>query len=255
MKYRIVVLTPRMRERIRRVAGIALWTAAAGALALLVFAFSFYLAMRVEMRSTEVQVPDLEGLDLDAAHRLVSPLELVLQVNDQRHDPAVASGHVLQQMPPPGSSVRRGRKIKLVLSLGGKVLEVPDLIGHAARAVTIELRQEGFQPGEEARVYDGSAAAGTIIAQVPPPLTPAVPATRVHRLVSAGPRPAVWLMPDLQGLSRREAERRIAAAGFRRGTVRRVRTSGRPADTVVGQLPLAGYPVRSSDVVELTVAR
>jgi len=31
--------------------------------------------------------------------------------------------------------------------------------------------------------------------------------------------------------------------------------SGRPADTVVGQLPLAGYPVRSNEIVELTVAR
>lgn len=255
MRYRVVVLTPRMRERLRRVAGLALWAAAAGALALLVFASSFYLAMRVEMRSTEVQVPDLGGLDLDAAHRLVAPLELVLQVNDQRHDPAMASGHVLQQMPPPGSSVRRGRKIKLVLSLGSKVLEVPDLIGHAARAVTIELRQEGFQPGEEARVYDGSAGAGTVIAQVPPALTPAVPSTRVHRLVSEGPPPGVWVMPDLLFLSRQEAERRIASAGFRRGTVRRVRMSGRPADTVVGQLPLAGYPVRSNEIVELTVAR
>jgi serine/threonine-protein kinase len=255
VKYRLVVLTPRMRERLRRILGITLWVVSAGALASLVFAASFYFAMRVEMRSTEVEVPALEGLDLDAAHRLVAPLELVLQVNDQRHDPAVPSGHVLQQMPPSGSSVRRGRKIKLVLSLGGKVLEVPDLIGHAARAVTIELRQEGFQPGEEARVHDNTAGAGTIIGQVPPARTPAVPATRVHRLVSDGPRPPVWVMPDLAGLSRRAAERWIASAGFRRGAVRQVSIGGRPAGTVVGQLPLAGYPVRSKEVVELTVAR
>jgi serine/threonine-protein kinase len=202
-----------------------------------------------------VQVPILEGLDLDEAYRVVAPLELVLQVNDQRHDPAVPSGHVLQQMPPPGSSVRRGRKIKLVLSLGGKVLEVPDLIGHAARAVTIELRQEGFQPGEEARVDDRGAASGTIIAQVPPAHTPAVPATRVHRLVSNGPRPEVWVMPDLGGLSRQAAERWITAAGFRRGTIRQVSIGGQPSGSVVGQLPLAGYPVRSREVIELTVAR
>lgn len=255
MRYRLVVMTPQMRKRLRSALGIALWVAGAGGLALLVFASSFYLAMRVEMRSTEVQVPELVGLDLDAAHRQVAPLELVLQVNDQRHDPAVPSGHVLQQMPPSGSSVRRGRKIKLVLSLGGKVLEVPDLLGHAVRAVTIELRQEGFQPGEQARVRDQNAGAGTIMGQVPPARTPAVPSTRVHLLVSDGPRPAVWVMPDLGGLSRRQAERWISSAGFRRGAVRRVGNGGRAADTVVGQLPLAGYPVRSNEVVELTVAR
>jgi beta-lactam-binding protein with PASTA domain len=62
-------------------------------------------------------------------------------------------------------------------------------------------------------------------------------------------------MPDLTGLSREAAERWLAGAGFRRGAVRRVRMGARPAGTVVGQLPLAGYPVRSKEVVELSVAR
>jgi serine/threonine-protein kinase len=255
MKLRLVVLPPRMRARFRRIVFPAMWVLGGGGLVLFVFAVSFYLAMRVEMRSTEVQVPDLSGLDLDAAHRQVASLDLVLQVNDQRHDPAVPSGQVLQQMPPSGASVRRGRKIKLILSLGGKVLEVPDLIGQAARAVEIELRREGFMPGDEAKVHQRGAPSGLVIAQVPPARTPAVPNTRVHRLVSDGPPPATWVMPDLTGLPRAEAERWLATAGFRRGAVRRVRTSGRRAGTVVGQLPLAGYPIRTNEVVELSIAR
>jgi len=233
----------------------AAWLVGGTGVVLFVFGFSFYLAMRVEMRSTEVQVPDLSGLDLEGAHQAVETLDLVLQVDDQRHDPAVDSGRVLQQMPPPGSSVRRGRKIKLVVSLGGKVLQVPDLIGHAARAVEIELRREGFIPGEEARVHDPDVPAGVVIGQVPPAETPAVPNTRVHRLVSDG-RPIInWVMPDLTGVRSTHAERWLATSGLRRGTVRRVRISGRPAGIVVGQLPLPGYPVHSNDVVELTVAQ
>jgi beta-lactam-binding protein with PASTA domain len=73
--------------------------------------------------------------------------------------------------------------------------------------------------------------------------------------VSDGAAIPVWVMPDLSGLTRLQAERWISNAGFRQGAVRRVRIGGRPAGTVVGQLPLAGYPVRSSDVVELSVAR
>jgi serine/threonine-protein kinase len=162
---------------------------------------------------------------------------------------------VLQQMPPAGFSVRRGRKVKVVLSLGGKVLEVPDLIGHAARAVRIELRQEGFVPGDETRIPHRSALPGTVVAQVPPAHTPAVPNTRVHPLVSDGPAPPKWVMPDLSGLPRDRAESWISLAGFRRGAVRRVRMAGRAPGTVVGQLPLAGYPVVTNEVVELTVAR
>jgi serine/threonine-protein kinase len=255
MRYRLIIMKPALWKRLRRPALYALSIMAGGGLVLFVFGFSFYLAMRVEMRSTEVQVPDLTGLDMESASGLVEPLELVLQEVDQRHDPAVPSGRVLEQMPPAGSAVRRGRKVKLILSLGGKVLSVPDLVGQSARAVEIELRQEDFIPGAEARVRCFNRSPDTVIAQVPPAGSPAVPKTRVHRLICDGPPAALWVMPDLTGLSRREAERWIATSGFRQGVVRQVRISGRPEDSVVGQLPLAGYAVRSNDVVELTVAR
>ena len=74
-------------------------------------------------------------------------------------------------------------------------------------------------------------------------------------MVSEGPPTATWVMPDLTGLSRTAAERWIRVCGFRRGSVRRVPAVGRASGTVVGQLPLPGYPVRSREIVELSIAR
>ncbi len=255
MRIRVTIPGPAFRRADRHDLFIAVgWIVGGAVLVLSVFGLSFYLSIQSAMRSNEVTVPELLGLDLEAAAEAVEPLKLNLQVVDQRHDPAVSSGKVLEQMPRAGSSVRRGRKVKLVISLGGEVLAVPNLIGQASRAVEIELRQGGFVPGEVARVKTGSAA-GTVIGQVPPPETPAVPSTRVHRLVSDGAPIAAWVMPDLTGVRRDDAERWISRSGFRRGAVRRVRMIGWPADTVVGQLPLPGYPIRERDVVELTLAR
>ena len=93
-----------------------------------------------------------------------------------------------------------------------------------------------------------------VIAQVPAAGTRVVPNSRVHRLVSDGPRPATWIMPDLTGRTRDDAERWIKLCGFRRGAVRRVDEPGWTPGTVVAQLPLAGYPIRSKDIVELAVA-
>jgi len=258
MKYRITI--PRLRQWIRRprmnrFASLALWLFGGGALVSFVFGLSFYTAMRVEMSASEVAVPDLAGRSMEAAAEIAAPLDLVLAVVDQRHDPAVASGRILQQTPLAGSPVRRGRKVKLILSLGGKVLVVPDLVGQAARTVAIELRQAGFAPGDEARVPSFGAASGRVLAQVPPPSTPAVPNTRIHRLVSEGATPPTWVMPDLIGLRHERAESWIGRSAFRRGTVRRVSMIGRTPGEVIGQLPLAGYPVRAKDVIELTVAR
>jgi serine/threonine-protein kinase len=213
------------------------------------------MAMKVEMRSTQINIPDLTTLGMEEASRLAQTLDLELEIVGHRHDPAVASGRILQQEPGPGSSVRRGRKVKLVLSLGGKVLQVPDLAGKADRAVEIELQRDGFAPGDRARAFSAGTGEGRVMAQVPPAGSPAVPSTRVHRLVSNGSYPITWVMPDLAGFSRTAAERWIRENGFRKGPVRKLPVVGLRSGSVVGQLPLAGHPIRERGVVELTVAR
>ena len=185
MKLRLVVPS-RLRGWLRRAGIAAAWIAVGGVLAGGAFAGAFLLAMKSEMRSTEVTVPELRPLSLDAATAAVAPLDLRLEVVDRRHDPAVASGGVLQQDPPAGASVRRGRKIKLVVSLGGRVLEVPDLVARPERTVEIELTRAGFAVGDEARVHSTAVATGRVLAQVPAPGSPTVPNARVHRLVSRG---------------------------------------------------------------------
>ena len=253
MRYGLVIKL-KQRLSLNRAVSVALWVVGGGTVLLTVFVVSFFLAMRAEMRSSQVGVPDLTGLTLESAGEKVAPLKLVLVVVEQRNDPRVPSGRVIEQTPRPGANVRQGRKMKLILSLGGRVLEVPDLIGHAARAVAIELRQEPFTPGDEARVASYEREVGKINAQVPAAGTRVVPNSRVHRLVSDGPPPATWIMPDLTGRTRDDAERWIKLCGFRRGAVRRVDEPDRLPGTVVAQLPLAGYPIRSKDIVELAVA-
>jgi serine/threonine-protein kinase len=234
---------------------VAAWIVGGGGLVLSVFVLSFYLAMKLEMRSTEVVVPDLIGMTQEEAAQAAVPVDLLVEVVDQRHDPAVSSGKVLQQEPRPGLAVRRGRTLKVVLSLGGKVLTVPELAGRPSRTVEIDLRREGFFPGNEAQVHSLDAAVGSVIAQVPPSGSPSVPGERVHRLVSLGPTVPRWVMPDLAGRPRGEVERWLRLSGFRAGPIRKVSWTGEPSGTVVGQVPRAGYPVRTLDVVQLTVAR
>lgn len=254
-RIRLVFRKLRPAGRLRKFAWITLWVAGGGALVAGTFVVAFVLAMKSELRSTEVKVPDLETLPLADAERTVEPAGLRLEIVDRRHDPTTPSGRVLQQSPAAGASVRRGRKVKVVVSLGGRVLEVPDLRGRADRTAAISLERDGLAAGDEARVHAAGVPAGRVVAQVPAAGSPAVPAARVHRLVSEGDAPVRWVMPDLTGLSRTAAERWVELCGFRLGPVRRVPGRGRRAGVVVGQHPLAGYPVRTRDVVELSVSR
>ena len=253
MSYR-VVFSWKIWPGVKRLLFASLWLFGGLALVGAVFVASFYVAMRVEMKSTQVEVPELRGLTMEDAKRTVEPAGLVLEVADQRNDPRVPSGGVLEQMPRAGDSVRRGRKVKLILSLGGQVLQVPALVGEAARAVSIEMRQLGFVPGDEAHVYSATVGRGKVIAQVPPPHTKAVLHSRIHRLVSDGPPTPQWIMPELVGLTRADAVRWIEKNGFRTGTTRPVTSSRQARGTVVAQMPLAGYPIHGRDIVELAIA-
>ena len=44
-------------------------------------------------------------------------------------------------------------------------------------------------------------------------------------------------------------------AGGKDGAIRKIMAGGRESGIVVGQLPLAGYPIKPNGIVELTVSR
>jgi serine/threonine-protein kinase len=238
----------------KRVSRAVLWVVGGGAVIGAVGLASFCVALRSVRRSILVDVPDWIGRGREEALAQAQTSGLVMEVAEMRHDPGVAVDRIVQQDPPPGVQVRHGRTIRVVVSLGGETLTVPTVTGQPTRQAELEMRRQGLTPGWEARVHDNLVPVGVVIDQAPAGGTLSVSGERVHRLVSDGPRVPRWVMPDLAGLTLRDAQEWITLCGFRGGAVRRVPADGRRSGTIVGQLPLSGYPVARRDVVELTVA-
>ena len=238
----------------RRAGRRILWALAASGLAGVVALASFCAALRSGRRADIVDVPDWTGRSRDDATAEAERLGLRFEVGERRHDAGVTVDRILQQEPAPGMRVRHGRTVRVVVSLGGETLTVPAVTGQPARQAEIELRRQGLTPGWEAHIHDDAAAAGRVIDQAPTGGTLSVSGDRVHRLVSDGPKTPVWVMPDLTGRTLRDAQEWITLCGFRSGAVRRVSMDSRRTGTIIGQLPLSGYPIGRRDVVELTVA-
>ncbi len=230
------------------------WLVGGGVLVGFVGLGSFCVALRADRRSNLVEVPDWTGRATEEAAAEARRLELVLEVGDRRHDPGVAVDRIVQQDPAPGTQVRHGRAIRVVVSLGGETLIVPSVLGQPSRQAELELRRHGLIPGWDARIHGDGVSAGQVLDQSPHGGALSVSGERVHRLVSDGPRQPRWVMPELAGRPLRDAQEWITLCGFRSGTVRRVPAEGRPSGTVVGQRPLFGYPIARRDIVELTVA-
>jgi beta-lactam-binding protein with PASTA domain len=224
---------------------------------LVVFLLSAYLAFSFFVRSGATAVPDVVGLPrAQASNRLVDQgLQLRTGKDDKgRYDDKVPAGRVVRQRPEAGTFAKRGSGVELILSLGPRRVETPELADNAMTASQIALTKSGLLLGRILWAFDASRNPGTVVAQDPPAGASVPPASSVDVLVSVPSAGERYVMPDLvyrnYDLVRPFFDRR----NFRFGNVRFERYEGVAAGVILRQFPLPGHPVTKNDPISLVVA-
>ena len=122
--------------------------------------------------SAKVNVPNVVGLQQSAATRRLNAAGLRARVVYATS--SKPAGQVVGQSPGPGTSVPRGSRVRIAVSLGPgsttRVL-VPDVVGQAEQQATTTLENAGFQvqvidvdtgdPSQDGNVVDEQPAGGT----------------------------------------------------------------------------------------------
>ncbi len=198
----------------------------------------------------EFSVPDLRGKDPRAALEMVHEMGLKV-VFTLASEPDQPRDLIIEQNPPPGTRVKPGRTLELVLNRP-KESSVPHLAGMPLSKAQRKLQDAGYLPGLPAAGYSEEPE-GTVLASSPPAGAPLPQNASVRLLTSDGPMPQKTLLPDLTGLSLEEAEYLISVAELRLGEVRTL-PSPQPEDTVLSQSPPAGVALDVGSPVVLTVS-
>jgi len=239
---------------VRRGVVLLAWIGGFAGLLVVVGALSAYMTVRRSVSGRDVDVPDLSGLTAEDASALLKKNGLILEEAAHRNDETVDVGRILAQDPPPGTAIKQQRKVKVVISLGNKVNSIPELRGGAARKAQITLQQQGMKLGDQVYVYSGRVEENIVIAQDPLPESAGLRDAKVALLVSRGRPPRSYVMPDLKGRGETEVLAFLARAGVRVAPLRRDPGSSASPGTVAAQEPEPGFPVRSGDLVSLTIA-
>ncbi|WP_448566473.1 PASTA domain-containing protein [Thermus sp.] len=224
--------------------------AAPGLLFLLLGLFLFAQGLYRYFNPPEYAVPPLVGKTAREAFLLLKDTGLQVEVQEG-NDPTQPKEVVLDQEPPPGTRLRAGRTVRLVLNQA-RLLPLPSLQGLREEEAEARLKELGLKV--EARAYvESQEPRGVVLATDPPPGTPMPPERGVRLLLSqgGGVGPAVPL-PRLTGLSREEAFFLLNAAGLQ-AQVEEV-PSGAPPGTVLAQEPAPGTPMPKGSGVRLRVA-
>ena len=214
----------------------------------------FTLSVFIKSEGTVV-VPELKGKNAISALEMLTDLGLNTKVEGLQYSDEIARNHIIHQDPAGGEVIKKNRDLSVVISKGPKTVTVPDLKGRPAAQAQIILEDNGLAAGNVAATYSDTAAKDAVIAQVPAAGKTVERTTEINLLVSKGPRPAVFKMPDLTGQFVDEAMIAIEEHRMQLEAVKSLHDPTRPENVILGQAPPSGYQVTEGENIRLMVNR
>lgn len=209
----------------------------------------------------ETMVPNVVGKELTAALLEMQVKELYPRIQLRYSNNAADKGTILEQDPGPGTIVKAGRRIKLVVSRGMVVDKVENYIGQNLDEVKIHLQTifsasaKSLVSIREPPLYAySSQPAGIILEQKPEPGTDIEGPIQLEFVVSRGPENAMIKVPDLIGLPFQDALDRISQSGVWFVCSVRPAQNREIPGTVVSQLPAGQTVVAANTWLDLVVA-
>jgi serine/threonine-protein kinase len=239
------------RERIEWIFRMALMLFILASVAFL----SALLAVRFTIQGREVAVPDVIGKKAVEAQQMLQGRGINIKIEDHIYNPLPVD-EVVRQSPPAGSKVKVGQFAHMVLSLGPQKATIPLLEERSLRAARIELMRTGMQIGEISSLYlPGTTNDETVLRQDPAPGKTDITSPHVNLLVSRGPRPESYIMPELAGFTLADAETRMSATGLKLGKLTFVPTLGAQHGVVLTQPIPRGSRVEAGTTIDLQLSQ
>ncbi|MCW2620215.1 MAG: spk, partial [Modestobacter sp.] len=188
--------------------------------------------------------PGLVGQPLDAVQTALSALPIGQTTTDQFSDD-VDQGSVIGFDPQPGTDLKRGDTVTIVVSSGRAPVAVPNVVGQSPDAAQDTLEQLGFTVARDAG-RSADVGKGQVMAVTPGPgADPQRYGSTVTITVSEGlPQVAV---PDVTGKNRDEATAILQKAGLK------VEVTQFFGNRVLRQTPNAGETVDIGTSVTILV--
>ena len=212
-------------------------------------------AMRFAIRGREVVVPNLTGKSEEEARQALGNAGLVLRVVSKRFSDKIPEGKIVEQNPAGGQRLKTSRSVKVLVSLGDRKYEVPDLVGKSLRAAQLTLGQGKLSLGNTLYAHTAEGAPSSVLYQSPAPHTKEGADPSVNILISLGPAEEYFIMPDLIGKPAELVASRARSEGFKLGKLNLRKYPGVESGVVIQQKPQAGYRLSKNDIIYLDVSQ
>jgi len=194
------------------------------------------------------EVPDVLGKTLDQATDLLQQNDLEVGDVAEKHNGKYPEGTVAETSIEPGTDVKTGTIIDLVISTGPVPVQIPDFTGSWAGEAKAGLDELGFDV-EPVREHSEEIAPNRVISQDPSGGTTGHKGDTITLTVSAGP--SAVPVPDVFGWDIKDAAKAMKDTGFKVDVVRADNYLG--LRKVAAQDPPANSTLPWGSTVTLTI--
>jgi eukaryotic-like serine/threonine-protein kinase len=168
---------------------------------------------------------------------------------DPEFSEKVKKGFAIRTVPPEGTEVTKGTRVRLLVSQGPEQVTVPDVTGLTRESAEARLGDEGLEVAADEQESDEPE--GDVISQSPAGGTRVSRGETVTIVVSTG-RPQVDV-PDVVGTGEDRATARLTAAGLTVSRQERPVTDESQDGVVIEQRPGAGAQVDQGAQVVIVI--
>lgn len=225
----------------------------AGAFLVGIVLFNFVIMPRLVQHDQTVRVPSVVGLGIQEARRACVDAGLQCIEEDRRHADDLPPDHVVSQSPAAATAVKRGRSVRVVVSLGQQQVLVPDLRGMTLRQASLQLANTRLALGKVSRIRTGTE--GSVVRATHPHAGAQTSlGDSIDVLVAIGDPGEPYLMPSLVGQDANDVRALVESRGFKIGRFAYRAASGVYPGTVLEQYPLRGSMIRRGESIDLVVA-
>lgn len=229
------------------------WILGLLALLMLGFAIGAFLAYGKFWSTSEVNVPNVVGKQVEVAKSMITAQNLRVSITEAYNE-TVPSGQVVSQYPEAGATVKEQRTITLFVSKGGEITVVPDVRGLNRRDAELQIKNAGLRLGRIEEQYN-DLPADTVVSQNPRPPAQVNKNTMIDLVISKGSGPRKLVMPDFRGSPVNTVNTQLDSLKLKLGTITEVADDKYPAGTITGQNPAAETEVTEGSTVDFTVAK
>lgn len=206
----------------------------------------------------ETKVPNLVSHDgmpvrIEDAFELCKQCKLQLDIKDKKHDNNIPEGCIITQDPPPDTIVKANRVLEVILSLGAKTIDCPDITGKDVRDVAFTIQKEGFLIGKKSYVFSETVPSDTVISQTPEGGKPAPKGAQIDLLISQGKANTSVKVPNLVGRRIESAKIVLSKINLETGKIGYEKKAGTASGIVLAQEPSPGTSAADKTAVNFIV--